>query len=299
MSGYIYGLFWNSGYENFDFVYTDKNQEKNTIMNTSNIDKIISNELVNLNNIEINNIQIDNLIDIFCKLPFESLTINKCKINSIENLKLNKSCKKIIIIDTYINNYESLQEMNIEYIKIQNSNIKLDFLNNCKQLREIIYKNNHIENIPSLSNLKNLYSLILSNNKIKNISELKLLVNLQILDLSNNDIDNIEVLQYLKNIRYLYIDNNNINNINFLEDLDKIKYFNISSNNIKNIDVIINFKDLEGLNIKNNKIQNLPNLLNFNKLDYNNINIDWDIINSVNGMKGYLLIKNIIQSLKS
>jgi len=299
MSGYIYGLFWNNGYENFDFVYTDKNQEKNITLNTSNIDKIILTELVNLNHVEINNIQIDNLTDIFCKLPFESLTINKCKINSIENLKLNETCKKIIVIDTQINNYESLQKMNIEYIRIQNSNIKLEFLNNCEKLKEIIYKNNHIEHIPSLSNLKNLTTLILGNNKIKNISELKFLINLEILDLSNNDIDNIDVLQYLKKIKYLYLDKNNIDNIKSLEELDKIKYINISSNNIKNIDLIINFKDLEGFDIKNNKIQNLPNLLNFNNLDYNNVNIDWENINSVNGMKGFLLIKNIIKSLKS
>lgn len=299
MSGYIYGLFWNNGYENFDFVYTDKNQEKNITLNTSNIDKIILTELINLNHVEINNIQIDNLTDIFCKLPFESLTINKCKINSIENLKLNKTCKKIIVIDTQINNYESLQEMNIAHIRIQNSNIKLDFLNNCKQLKEIIYKNNHIEHIPCLSNLKNLTTLILGNNKIKNISELKFLINLEILDLSNNDIDNIDVLEYLKKIKYLYLDKNNIDNIKSLEELDKMKYINISSNNIKNIDLIINFTDLEGFDIKNNKIQNLPNLLNFNNLDYNNVNIDWENINSVNGMKGFLLIKNIIKSLKS
>jgi Leucine-rich repeat (LRR) protein len=295
MSGYIYGLFWNASTENFDFVYTDKNQEKSTLTNTINSENIKLDEIYN---VELTNIQIDTINDAFCKLPFESLYINKCKINSLKNLNLNKTCKKITIIDSQISDYDVLPEMNLEYIKIQSSNIKFDVLCNCIKLREIIYKNNQLTEIPNLLNLKFLHTLSLSNNKIKNIENLKNLIDLHTLDLSYNEIENIIILNNLKKLKYVYLNNNNITNLNDLEDLTNIIHLNISSNNIKNIDMILNYKNLEILNIKNNKITILPNLLELKKIDFDNLQVDWNDIRQINGMKGFLLIKNIIKSLK-
>jgi len=63
--------------------------------------------------------------------------------------------------------------------------------------------------------------------------------------------------------------------------------------------IIESFKELEVLNIKNNPIKVLPNLLNLKNLDYECLKIDWINIIDLKGMKGFELIKNMINSLSN
>jgi internalin A len=299
MSGYIFGLFWNNGYENFDFTYTNKQQDKQNTLNTINLSTLTEEDKKNMYAVELNNIQINDINDIFCNLFFESLTLNKCKIQSLKNLKNNKTCKKITIIDSHITDFDSLKDMNIEYIKIQSSNIDISFMIKLEKLKELHFRHNKINEICDLSGLLNLRVLNLSNNNIKNITNITNLENLNILIISNNEIESLAPLSRLRNLEYIYADNNKLKNIIGIENLKKIKYLNLSNNEIQNIDDIIYFNKLEILKIKNTDIVNLPNIMELKNLDYNNLEIDWNKINKINNMKGFPLIKNIIVSLKN
>jgi Leucine-rich repeat (LRR) protein len=297
MSSFIYGLFWNNGYENYDFTYSNKTYEKQITMNTSNIHTLTEENKKDIYEIEINNIQINEINEIFAQLPFSSLIINKCKIKSINNLKINNNCKKISIIDSNIEEYDILDKIKIEYIKIYSSNIDINTISNNTNLMELYYRYNKLNELPNLSALQKLQILTISNNNIKNINQVKELINLKILNISNNEIESLEPLYRLRNLEYIYADNNKIKNIICINNLKKIKYLNLSSNPLENIDDIIYFTELETLKIKNTTIRLLPNLLELKNIDYNSLEIDWNNIDKINGMKGFSLIKHIIKNI--
>jgi len=297
MSSFIYGLFWNNGYENFDFMYSNKTMDKQITMNTTNINNLTDENKKDIYQIEINNIQINEINEIFALLPFENLVINKCKIKSINNLKLNKNCKKISFIDSDIEDYNVIFEMELEYIKIYSSNINIKNISKNTNLKELHIRFNKLTELPDLSGLEKLQILTISNNNIKDITNLRNLLNLKILNISYNKIESLKPLEELKNLEYIYADNNEIKNINGINNLKKIIYLNLSFNPIENIDDIIYFTELETINIKNTNIKNLPNLLELKKIDYNSLEIDWKNIDKINGMKGFSLIKHIIKHL--
>ena len=303
MSRYLYGLFWNT-VEHFDFVYTNKNDDKKNKTNTINLDNIdIINSIVNIDkstvySVEISNIQVDTLNSQFCELPFESLVINCCKINSIENLSVNTKLKKLIIIDSDVKDVKKLENMNITNLIIINTkNIDIDEILIFKNLIELVYKSNKIEFMVNLESLDNLQILNLSNNKIKDITNMGFIKSLISLDIGHNEIENIDIIQKYDRLKYLYINNNLIKNINPIQNNNNLKFLNISNNLIENIDLINNFIDLEMLNALNNPIIYLPDLMKFKNLDFDNLKINWNNIKDIKGMKGFRLIKNIIKSL--
>lgn len=301
MSGFLFGFLWNNGMENFDFNYTEKDTLIEKTLNTSKLNEQSISELKSkILSIEINNIQIDNINTHFCELNIESILFNRCKINSIKNLKINKYLKKIIIVDSDIKDISKLEYMEIEHLSITSSeNIFLDDIVKLKNLRELYYKSN-IKTDYELINMENLSNLIILNlydnniNSIKNIGTLKNLISI---DLGYNKLESIEVLQNYKTLKYVYLNSNKIINACSLENNCDIKYLNLSDNNISNIDFITRFQDIEILNTHNNLIKIIPNLLQFKKLDFTFLNIDWKQVEDLKGMNGYKLIKNIIQSL--
>ena len=85
---FLFGFFWNTSQENFDFNYTEKDTLREETLNTARLNEQTISELKSKNlSIEINNIQIDNINTHFCELNIESILFNRCKINSIKNLK--------------------------------------------------------------------------------------------------------------------------------------------------------------------------------------------------------------------
>ena len=298
MSGYIYGLFWNKGCEHFDFVYTESDSDKKNI-NTQNLDKI---DTSTIHSVELSNIQLDNINDKFCNLSFESLIINRCILESIENLKLNKSLKKLIIIDSDIKSFNKLENMNIEELSIiSTKNIGLDEILNMKKLKILNYKSNISTNkitlLPNLEPLENIITLNLSDNGITDITNLGYLINLLSIDLGHNDLDNIDLLGKYHKLKYVYLNNNKLKNIDKLQNNTDIKYLVVNNNLIENINIISQFEDLEFLNILDNPISHLPDLFKFKKLDLENLKINWKHIIDMKGMKGLSLIKNIIKSM--
>ena len=254
MSSYLYGLFWNTNMTHFDFIYTNKNDDTKYSANTQNIETI---DKLKINSITLNNLQINTLNLHICELPFSTLIINCCKINSIENLNLNKHITKMIIIDSDILDMQKLTENNITNLTIINTkNINI----NDRTNRGILQKSRSI-------------------------------------DFGLNKIDNIDFLKNYDKLKYLYINNNLIKHISPIEYNINMKYLNISYNQIENINIIMNFNNLEILNIINNPILILPDLLKFKNLDFDNLKVNWNNIKDVCGMKGFGLMKNIIKSL--
>ena len=301
MSGFLFGFFWNTSQENFDFNYTEKDTLKENTLNTSKLNEQTVLELKSkILSIEINNIQIDNINTHFCELHIESILFNRCKISSIENLKVNKYLKKITIIDSDIKDISKLEDMELEYLSVLSSqNIFLEDIVKIKNLKELYYKSNiksdyELINMESLSNL---LVLNLYNNNITSIEYMGKLNNLLSIDLGYNKLESVDVLQNYNTIKYVYLNSNKINNADSLKNNSDIKYLNLSENNLSNIDFIVHFQDIEIINVHNNPIKTIPNLLQFKNLDYTFLNIDWKIVDDLKGMNGYKLIKNIIQSL--
>lgn len=302
MSGYFINLFWTNSDENFDFIYTDDNT--NETINTSKLTDEIVDKLKNKQlSIEIHNIRIANLNTNLCKLNIESILINKCYIKSVKILSEMKGLKKITIVDSEIKDF-NIKNETINYLSIYNSNIQFNQLSELTELTELYYRSckqyNPFENsnLSVLNNLKKLFILNLNENNINSIDDLPFFENLISLDIGSNNIHNINSLQKYKKLKYIYLNSNQITDIDDLKN-NSIKYLNASNNKISNIMIIETFKELEVLNIKNNPIKVLPNLLNLKNLDYECLKIDWINIIDLKGMKGFELIKNMINSLSN
>jgi Leucine-rich repeat (LRR) protein len=303
MSGYLIGLFWTNVDENFDFIYRYENV-KNETLNTSKLTNEVVDKLINKQlSIEIHNIRIDNLNINLSKLNIESILINKCNIKSVKILSEMKGLKKITIVDSEIKDFDIKNE-SVNYLSIYNSNIEFSQISKLTELTELYYRSckqyNPFENcnLSILNNLKNLFILNLNDNNINSIDDLPFFENLISLDIGLNNIQNINSLEKYKKLIYIYLNSNQITDIDSLKN-NSIKYLNVSNNKISNIMIIESFKELESLNIKNNCIKVLPNLLNLKNLDYECLKLDWNNIMDVNGMKGFQLLKNMINSLSN
>ncbi len=296
MSSYLRGLIWGAD-DDFEFLYTEKNSDVSKTLNTSYISQqFIDNNKDNILSIELNNVQVNNINDKLCSLNFEQITLNKCKINSINNLNNNKSLQKVVIIDSDIKDISTLQ---VDSLTVISSNISLEDIVKLQNLKDLTYKSNLKENneLICLENLTNLVSLNLSDNKITSISNMGVLPNLISLSITNNLISSIDVLKNYKKLKFINLNHNNITNIKSLINNINIKQLFLSNNLIVDIDCINYFENLEILHINNNPIKTIPNLLQLKNLDYSNLHVNWKNITELKGMKGYLLIKNIISSM--
>lgn len=303
MSGYIYGLFWNNGQEHFDFTYCEKEDDSSSTINTLKIDDAFITNLKDKSlRVEINNVTIDKVNTQFCQLNINSILFNRCKINSIENLKDIKNLKKITIIDSDIKSIDKLKETELEYLSVVNSeNVLLSDIVKIKNLRELYYKSNikTDNDLISFENLSNLTILNLSDNNIKSIENMGLLKELISIDFSINKLESVDSLKNNTKLKYVYLQKNNIKDITPLKLNKNIKYLMASHNNFSEIDFIENFSDIELLNLQNNPIKVVPNLLNLKHLNIKDLNIDWKNVDDLKGMKGYQILKNIMISISS
>ncbi len=303
MSGYILGLFWNNGQENFDFTYCEKEDEQSSIINTIKLDDTFIGNLKEKSlKVEINNITIDKINTQFCQLNINTILFNRCKINSVENLKDIKNLKKITIIDSDIKGIDMLQDIELEYLSVISSqNVLLSDIVKIKNLRELYYKSNiKTENeLINLEGLTNLTILNLSDNNIKSIENIGHLKELISIDLSINKLECIDALKNNTKLKYVYLQKNNIKDISVLKINKNIKYLIAPHNKFSEINFIENLNDIELLNLHDNPIKIVPNLLQLKHLNIKDLKIDWKNVDELRGMKGYEILKNIMLSLSS
>ncbi len=303
MSGYILGLFWNNGQENFDFTYCEKEDEQSSTVNTIKLDDTFITNLKDKSlKIEINNITVDKVNTQFCQLNVDTILFNRCKINSIENLKNIKNLKKITIIDSDIKGIDTLAEIELEYLSVINSqNVLLSDITKIKSLRELYYKSNikTDNDLINLEELSNLTIVNLSDNNIKSIENIGHLKDLISIDLSINKLESIDGLKNNTKLKYVYLQKNNIKDISVLKMNKNIKYLIAPHNKFSEINFIENLNDIELLNLHDNPIKIVPNLLQLKHLNIKDLKIDWKNVDELKGMKGYEILKNIMLSLSS
>jgi len=233
-------------------------------------------------------------------IGFKNVIFENKKIEFNNYLSSNLNLKKMIFLNTNLHNiFESLNGMNLTYLRLENidcSNTDSDDINKLTSLEELYIINCKYSNLINVSNLTNIKILQLKNLGLSNIIGLDKLVNMFNLDITYNNINNINDITNLNNLKYLYINNNHIKKLCDCDKLGNLKYLICSNNEIDNFDNILNLENLEVLDIVNNNCKHLPNLLKLNNLNYERLNVNWSKIQTIDGMKGFGLIKNIIMS---
>jgi Leucine-rich repeat (LRR) protein len=295
---YLLNYIWGDSAEIVEFIYQTGGNPTDIKESTKNLEQINLDTIVS---IKLHN-QILKQIPIFIEklTNLTTLIIEDCQIdildmNILNNLKL---FVKIIFINLKVNQFIESDKLKLESIIINKCPIiKFEFISKITSLREIYYVNNTNVELSNLSELSKLTILDLHNNNINSIDTIGKVSNLISINLGENNIESIEPLKYCENLKYLYINKNKIESIECLKNLHMITYLIANNNKIKNIDVITNFLFLEVLHIDDNLIKRIPNLLKLKNIDYDNLHIDWKIIEEVDDMKGFKLIKNIIFNL--
>ena len=292
-------LFWSTSIE-FTYRYEDDGEIRKT--NSNEYQQIKTPEKVN--SLYFSNCSfIQNLnIELFPNI--KSLLFDNVKFDMLNNIEIIGKCKKL--------NKLWFKNTNISYLSqfIINNNINLEFLlvDNCskldlvdiKQIKTLIELHiNHsmICNLDEISDLTELRILNLRNNNLSSVSNINKLINLESLNIQYNLIENVDELAQLKKLKYLYADNNNIQQL-WLIPLTNLKYLEISNNKLESIKILELSPELEVLNIKNNNINHLPNLNKITNLNYERLQIDWKNIISIENMKSFPLIKNMIINIK-
>lgn len=295
---YLLNYIWGDSTEIFEFQYQLFGNPTDIKETNKNIDKI---DFESINTMKIINQTIKNLPE-FIKnaknmktLIIEDSNIESLDLDILENLY---QLKKIILINIKINKFNCTNKIKIENLIInQCHQIDINLISNIKSLRELYYINNSITEICDLSDLENLTILDLHNNCIESIDKIGKLKKLISLNIGGNLISNIDKIQYCENLKYIYCNKNKIESIECLKNLNKITYLIANLNQIKNIDFITELHNLEVLHIDENLIRKIPNLLKLKNLKYDELHIDWKLIEDVVDMKGFKLIKNIILNL--
>lgn len=155
---------------------------------------------------------------------------------------------------------------------------KIENLEKCKNLKELMLISNCIEKIENLEENQELEHLELYENMIRKIENISMLTKLRVLDLSFNKIKIIENLDALVNLEELYLSSNKIAKIENLDSCKKLRLLELGYNKIRKIENIENLTNLEELWLGKNKIteMKLPYLPKLKKLSLQNNRLtDW------------------------
>lgn len=179
-------------------------------------------------------IRILNLSNCNIAILDELTPLNPTKFSNIKELNLsdNNLSDNISIVLTL---------KTLVYLNLNNNQIdKIDGLNELQNLEKVQLDGNKIESISSLNlfGLQYLKYLSLNNNRIVNIDGLINLPNLQTLDLSSNKIRKIPSNSFNeigKTLNELNLKNNGLRILNNLDALTNLKILNIANNRINNL----------------------------------------------------------------
>ena len=204
------------------------NDDKNFIFN-------IKSELIKDLNLSDKNIDDEGLVTL-CNMKFNNLNQIILASNNISHIKplenINKNCKLISLnlMNNNISDISVLERMNLI------------------ELKELLLKNNIIEDISALGKTK--------------------LPKIEILDLNSNKISDINILSKVKfeTLKELYLSKNKISDITVFQNVKfpNLEYLSLKENNIKNVDALstADFSNIKGIYLNNNKISDITLLSN-------------------------------------
>lgn len=181
-----------------------------------------------------------------------SLTINKCKLESMEGLNFFPKLESLDLSDNCLQNITNL--------------------NHTPILKHLHLSSNNIHKIENLDGCLNLLTVDLSRNKISEIENLDSLSHLEELDLQINQIKEIKNLEKLRNLKFLYLTGNK--NITLITNLDQntlleqlfLSYCGLRE--ISGLNHLIHLKDLRvSLKSTDFEIQGLDHLINLNRIN--------------------------------
>ncbi len=292
-------LFWSTPIE-FTYRYEDDGEIRKTNTNEyeqiKNPEKVISLHFSNCSFIQKFN------IELFPNI--KSLVFDNVKFDILNNVEIIGKCKKLNKLwfknsnISYLSQFIITNNINLEFLLVDNcSKLDLVDIKQIKTLLELHINHSMICNLDEISDLTELRILNLRNNNLSSLNNIKKLVNLESLNIQYNSIENVDELANLTNLKYLYADNNNIQHL-WMLPIPNLKYLEISNNKLESVKILELSPELEVLNIKNNNITHLPNLSKITNLNYERLQIDWKNIISIDNMKSFGLIKNMIMNIK-
>jgi hypothetical protein len=292
-------LFWSISIE-FTYRYEDDAEIRKTnsieYINIKNPEKVISLHFSNSNFIQ--NLKIELFPNI------KSLVFDNIKFDMLNNIEIIGKCKKLNKLwfkntnISYLSQFINSNNINLEFLLVDNcSNLDLIDIKQIKTLIELHINHSMICSLDEISDLTELRILNLRNNNLSSLKNIKKLVNLESLNIQYNLIENLDELSLIPNLKYLYADYNKIQYLWILPLLN-LKYLEMSNNNLESIKILEFSPELEVVNIKNNPIKHLPNLSKIINLNYERFQVDWKNIISIDNMKSFGLIKNMILNIK-
>lgn len=241
-------------------------------------------------------------IDLFPNI--ESLLFDSVIFTSISSYSFISKCKKLTKLEfkkctiKYLSSLLSTSNIQLKILKLDSiDNIDDVDIGLISSLEELHIIKSRLTRIGEVYNLVNLKKLHLENNSLIKLNQIEKLTQLIYLNISSNALTEINEIENLPLLEEIHCNYNQILQLWNLEKTPQIKKLFITNNNISNCKNLIKLKNLESFEITSNPINSLPNLLLLPKLNYETIKIDWINITTVEGLKGFGLIKNIIKTL--
>jgi internalin A len=284
----------------FFYVDSESNEMKKTTTseykNLPNKDKIFAFNFFNIT------LDFEFDIDLFPNI--QSILFDSVIFTSITSYSFISKCKKLSKLEfknciiKYLSALLSTSNIALKTL-IFNSIDNIDDVDIglISSLEELYIIKSRLTRIGDIHKLYNLKILHLENNALIKINQIEKLTKLTYLNISFNALTEIDEIEHLSLLEEIDIKSNQVVRLWNLEKTPQIKKLIITNNKITNCNDLIKLKNLETFEINLNPINSLPNLLLLPKLNYEAIKIDWNLITTVEGLKGFGLIKNIIKTL--
>lgn len=296
---YLLNLIRSAPIEFFYLEIESKEMKKTTTneyKNLPNKDKIIAFNFFNIT------LDFEFEIELFPNI--QSLLFDSIIFTSISSYSFISKCKKLSILEfkkstiKYLSSLISTSNIQLKSLKLDSIDIIDDVdISLISSLEELYIIKSRLTRIGEIHKLVNLKKLHLENNSLIKLNQIEKLTKLTYLNISYNALTNIDEIENLPLLEEIYCNYNQIAQLWNFEKTPLIRKLNIANNNLTKCDDLIKLKNLETFEINLNPINSLPNLLLLSKLNYEIIKIDWDLIRTVDGLKGFGLIKNIIKTL--
>ncbi|KAL2314031.1 Protein phosphatase 1 regulatory subunit SDS22 [Schizosaccharomyces pombe] len=197
----------------------------------------------------------------------QSLCLRQNQIKKIESVP--ETLTELDLYDNLIVRIENLDNVkNLTYLDLSFNNIKtIRNINHLKGLENLFFVQNRIRRIENLEGLDRLTNLELGGNKIRVIENLDTLVNLEKLWVGKNKITKFENFEKLQKLSLLSIQSNRITQFENLACLSHcLRELYVSHNGLTSFSGIEVLENLEILDVSNNMIKHLSCLAGLKNL---------------------------------
>ena len=195
--------------------------------------------------------------------------------------------RKLVLVNVgivsieFLNEFEELEELNLDYSKVYSRQESLENLNGLKYLslnstlfdaRTSQPSGSGINDISIIADMTSLEHLNICGNPLKDLSRLGELTNLTYLDISGSKITDIIFLSRLQNLTHLLLGNcQYVVDFSPLKDLNDIEYLDLGYANLKYFDYISHMHGLKYLNLMDALYNSIDGIENMKDLEYLNI----------------------------